>query len=287
MRPQIMHVLVILLVVYVLFALLLWWREPRMIYYPVRDIVQTPADLGWKFEDIWLTDADGTKINGWYVPASTKPAADPSVAQSIILYFHGNAGNVSDRLDKLAILRSLGLDAFIIDYRGYGRSEGAPNEPGTYQDARAAYEWLTQQRHIDPRRIILYGESLGSAIAVDLATTHPVAGVILEEPFASVAAVGQKMFPFMPVRLLVRNKYDTLAKIAAINAPLLLFHSPQDELIPFSQGQQLYTAARAPKTFIELQGPHNEACFTSETIYRTALKDFWDRLSSPRTIEGN
>ncbi len=271
MRRRLMNWLIILLGMYVLFALLLRWREPHMLYYPDRAIRQTPDNLGWKFDDITLTESDGIRINGWLIPALISTSAHPPPT---LLFFHGNAGNISDRLDKLGEFRSLGVDVFIIDYRGYGRSEGAPNEQATYHDAQAAYEYLTKERHIDPRRLVLYGESLGAAVAVDLAAKQPVGGVILEEPFTSVADVGQKLFPFMPLRLLVRNKYDTLSKIASINAPLLIFHSPEDEVIPYPQGRRLLAAAQEPKTFVELHGPHNEAYLTSAPAYRNGLKQF-------------
>lgn len=266
-----MNWLIILLTLYVLFALLLRWREPHMLYYPDRSIEQTPASLGWKFDDITLTASDGVRINGWFIPTPLPTSAHPPLT---LLFFHGNAGNISDRLDKLGEFRSLGADVFIIDYRGYGRSDGTPDEQGTYRDAQAAYEYLTKQRRIGPRRIVVYGESLGSAIAVDLAAKQPAGGVIIEEPFTSVGDVGQKLFPFMPVRLLVRNKYDTLSKIASINAPLLIFHSPEDEVIPFLHGQRLFAAAREPKTFVELHGPHNDAFLASAAAYRNGLQQF-------------
>jgi fermentation-respiration switch protein FrsA (DUF1100 family) len=201
-----------------------------------------------------------------------------------LLFLHGNGGNISHRLEKFVLLHQLGLSTLAIDYRGYGQSEGAANERGTYADAEAALAWLEhrKQRAAPPAPPLLYGESLGSAIAVELATRHPVAGVILEEPLASVAAIGQQVFPFLPVRWLVRNRYDSLSKIGRVKAPLLIFHSPDDEVIPYRHGQQLFAAAREPKTFVNLQGGHNDAFARSWPAYRQALEAFLATLPDHR-----
>ena len=267
-----LNLLIMLALVYVGFALLVVWREPSMIYYPGRAIDLTPDKLGLRFEDVWLTTSDGVRINGWLVPASTN-------AGLTVLFCHGNAGNISDRFEKLEMLRELGVDVFIFDYRGYGRSEGKPSEQGTYRDARAAYDYLTRSMNRDPRTVLLYGESLGSAIVVDLATKVPVAGIIIEEPFTSVADVGQKMLPFLPVRWLARYKYDTLSKIDRINAPLLILHSRDDELFPMSHAERLLASAREPKKLVELRGDHNDAFVISGQAYRSALKEFVSQLS--------
>lgn len=264
-----MHYLILLLAAFALMILWLMWNERRMIYYPSRLLVATPDRWGWSYEDVWLTTADGVRIHGWWLPATNQPSP------LTILLLHGNAGNVSHRQEKLHILRELGVNVLIIDYRGYGRSDGIPNETGTYADARAAYTHLVKTLRLEPKHIVLYGESLGAAVAVQLATETAVGGVILEEPFASVAAMARTMFPFLPVRWLVRNKYDSLSKIGRINAPLLLFHSRDDEIVPFAQGQQLFAAAREPKRFVQLQGGHNEAFLVSAETYRDALKRFF------------
>jgi len=262
-----------LLTLVVVFALWLRWNEPRMIYYPSRQIDQTPELAGLKYEDVTLTTSDGFHINGWFLSAKAERPANLTV-----LLFHGNAGNISHRLDKLAVLRDLGVDTFIIDYRGYGRSEGAPDEPGTYHDARAAYDYLVQQRKVASRSIVVYGESLGSAIAADLATKVGVGGLILEEAFTSIGDVGQKMFPFFPVRWLARNKYDTLAKIPHIKVPLLIFHSRDDEIFSIRHAQRLLAAANNPKQFVELRGHHNDAFLVSADTYHAAIQTFFAGL---------
>ncbi|HUJ70827.1 MAG TPA: alpha/beta fold hydrolase, partial [Verrucomicrobiae bacterium] len=205
-----------------------------------------------------------------------------------VLLFHGNAGNISHRLEKLRILHDLGVNTFIIDYRGYGRSEGTPNEQGTYRDAQAAYEYVVGRARPpgaplpSPRFIIIYGESLGSAIAADLASKQPAGGLILEEAFTSVGDVGQKMFPFLPVRWLVRNKYDTLSKMPRIKVPLLILHSREDELVNIRHAQRLFAAANDPKQLVELHGAHNDAFLVSEPTYRAALQQFLAALSAAR-----
>jgi fermentation-respiration switch protein FrsA (DUF1100 family) len=283
----------LLLIVAVLVAVALWlrWREPHMIFYPTRDVEPTPDKLGLRYEDVWLTTADGVRINGWFLPASgvgrvTSRGAEQTPAEVsgpttlTIFFLHGNAGNISHRFEKFEVFRDLGADVFIIDYRGYGRSEGTPNEQGTYLDAQAAYEYLTGRARPPgaPRSIVVYGESLGAAVAVDLASKVPVRGVVIEEAFTSVGDVGQKMFPFLPVRWLVRNKYDTLNKIGHINAPLLILHSRDDEFFSMRHAERLLAAAREPKQLVELRGGHNDAFAVSAQTYRDALRKFFDGL---------
>jgi len=267
MRRRLMNNIFLLLAGLAVILLFLRWREPRMLYFPDRDMLPAPAGVA----DVWLTTADGVRIHGWWLPAPQAPVT--------ILFLHGNAGNISHRTEKLEMLRALCVNTLIIDYRGYGQSAGTPNEPGTYADARAACDYLTTTLNREPRTVVVYGESLGAAIAVELATRVPVGGVILEEPFTSVGDMAQQMFPFLPVRWLVRNKYDTLRKIDRINAPLLIFHSPTDEIIPYRHGQRLFAAAREPKQFVALRGGHNDAFLVSADIYRAALRDFLARLT--------
>ncbi len=259
-----LHLFLLLLFGLLAFVLILRWREPSMIYYPMREIEGTPDQAGLKFEDVWLTASDGVKIHGWFVPAA-------GTAATTILFLHGNAGNISHRLEKLAIFHKLGAATFIIDYRGYGRSDARqPDEQGTYRDAQAAYDWLVKRGS----PIILYGESLGTAVAVDLAIKVPVAGVIIEEPFTSIADVGQKMFPFLPVRLIAKTKYDSLSKMPKLRAPLLILHSRDDEMFPFSYAERLLAAAPEPKRLVELHGSHNDAFLVSAVVYRQALSEF-------------
>lgn len=259
--------------------LLVWlaWMEPRMIYYPMRTRDQPPAPPGWRIEDVWIRTGDGVRIHGWFVPA---PAA-PGGRRSTVLFFHGNAGHIGHRLEKLAILRDLGADVLIVDYRGYGRSEGRPQEAGLYADARGAYEHLTGARGVAPGTIVLYGESLGSAVASWLAARAEVAGVILEAPFTSVADVGQSMFPFLPVRWVVRNRFDTLARIGRVRAPILVLHSRDDEFFPMWHAERLVEAAGGRARLVPLRGGHNDAFLASEAEYRRALTGFLGERPGP------
>ena len=260
-----------LIIIPLVFVLWLRWSEPRMLYHPTRQIDQLPNQLGFAYDDVTLTAADGVHINGWFLPGRHDP-------RLTILFFHGNAGNISHRFEKFGVFRDLGVDTFGIDYRGYGRSDGQPNEEGTYRDALAAYEYLTQQRHVSPRTIVVYGESLGAAIAADLASKVDVGGLVLEEAFTSTAAVGQGMFPFFPVRWLVRNQYDTLSKMPRVKVPVLILHSRDDEYFNMRHAQRLLAAANEPKQLVELQGGHNDAFLTSATIYHAALQEFFNAL---------
>jgi len=268
MIRRLMNYLILIVLAYVGLCLFIRWREPRMLYYPDRQLVASPRDVGLAYEDVTLTTTDNVTVHGWFVPATA--------ARWTILFLHGNAGNISHRLDKLKLFHDLGANVFALDYRGYGRSAGTPNEAGTYRDAAAALAYLNTRAP----RPILYGESLGTAIAVETALHHPVAGVILEAPFASVADVGQKMFPFLPVRLIVRNRYDTLRKISQVNAPLLILHSRDDEMFASHHAERLFAAARDPKELVELRGGHNDFVFASADTYRAALEKFLAKLDA-------
>jgi hypothetical protein len=254
-------------------VLLLGCYEPRLIYFPARDLDRTPASFGLSFEDVELRTADGELVHGWFLPA-------PTPAPVTVLLLHGNAGNISHRFEKLAVLRDLGADVLIVDYRGYGRSSGRPSETGTYRDADAAYEYLVQTRRIDPRRLVLYGESLGAAVAVDLAARKPVGGLVIESAFSSGVDVGQEMFPFLPARLLVRNRYESVKKIGAVQAPVLILHSRNDEFFGWHHPQRLYDAAREPKRVVELRGGHNDAFLVSSQVYAAALSAFLTRVAA-------
>ncbi len=265
-------ILLAVLAVAALFVLWVRWMEPRMLYYPVRALEATPARLGWRFEEVRLTAVDGTRLHGWLVPANgDSGAVHPRLT---VLLLHGNAGNISHRLDKLAILRDLGVDVLILDYRGYGESEGRPDEAGTYLDARAGYDHLVSTRGLDPRAIVLFGESLGSAVAAHLAAEAEVGGVVLEEPFTSLAEVAQGMFPYLPVRWVIRNRYDTLGRIGRVSAPILVLHSRDDEYFPFRHAERLAAAARKA-TVVELRGGHNDAFLVSGPVYRQSLAEFF------------
>lgn len=263
-------------------AVMVWfglrWFERSNLYFPDRQLVATPAQVGMPFEEVWLTASDGVKIHGWYI--SKRPGGQP--AAPTILFSHGNAGNISHRLDKAARLLQTGADVFLFDYRGYGRSRGRPSESGAYRDAEAVYRYLADSRQLPADRIVLYGESLGAAVAVETATRFPVGGLILEAPFTSTVGMAKLVFPFLPVRWMVREKYDNLAKIPKLKVPLLILHSPQDDIVPFRMGQALYEAAHEPKRLVELIGDHNEGYVDSGEAYPKAITEFFASVGAKR-----
>ncbi|MBI4678371.1 MAG: alpha/beta hydrolase [Elusimicrobia bacterium] len=246
------------------------WFERANIYFPSRTLDMDPASAGLKFEEVRAETADGVAVHGWFV--SDRPESP------VLLFSHGNGGNISMRLDKLMIFRRAGASVLLYDYRGYGKSTGRPSEAGTYADADAVYDWLTRTKGTPPERIVFYGESLGAAVALDSALRHPCAGLIMDSPFTSVVEMGRRLFPFLPVRWMVRFRYDNLSKIARLDVPVLVMHSPQDDIVPFDMGRTLFDAAPQPKTFFEMKGGHNDGFLESGAAYGDAVRSF---LSSP------
>lgn len=265
------HVLGMLLAVYVGLALLLFLFQSKLVFYPQMDrtLSTTPAQIGLPFEEVNLKAADGIELHGWYVPA-VKP-------RGTILFMHGNAGNISHRLDYVAMFHRLGYNTLIFDYRGYGNSSGSPSEQGTYLDAEAAWAYVTQIKHEPACRIALLGESLGGAVAAKMAAQHRPAALVLASSFTSVPDLGQQLYPWLPVRWLAHIRYDTHASLQKAHTPVLVAHSPQDEIIPYAHGQALFAAAREPKTFLELAGGHNDGFIFMREAWGGALHDFLER----------
>lgn len=239
--------------------------ENRVIFYPLKGIEFTPEFVGLAFEDVYLTANDGVKLNGWFIPKDQ--------ASYTILFCHGNAGNIGHRLEKIVLLRKLGLNVFIIDYRGYGRSQGRPSEKGLYLDAQAAYDYLVNQRQIQPEKLVLLGESLGCAAVIDLGARERIGGLIVEGAFTRGRDMAKKIYPFLPAFLFSDN-FNNLAKIKRIGAPKLFIHSKNDEIVPYELARCLYQAARSPKEFAELIGGHNTAFLDSEEKYISAIASF-------------
>jgi fermentation-respiration switch protein FrsA (DUF1100 family) len=252
-------------------ALYLFIMQPRLLYYPDmtgRQLEGTPAAIGLPYEDVALQTTDGVRLHAWFIPAANPRAT--------VLFCHGNAGNISHRLDSIRLLHSLGLQVLIFDYRGYGQSEGRPSEKGTYRDVDAAWQYLVGVRGLPEDRVIIFGRSLGAAIAADLASRTRPAVVILESAFTSVPDMAAGIYPWLPVRLLSRYRYDNLDKVARITRPLLVVHSRQDEIVPFTHGERLFARAREPKQFLEMNGGHNDAFQSSRKAYTLGLKSFLD-----------
>ena len=257
--------------VWFMLALYLYFMQERVVFLshvPGRAIEVTPDVIGLEYTDVDIDTSDGVRLHGWYVSSTG--------ANRTLLFLHGNAGNISHRLDSIAIFNSLGLNVLIVDYRGYGRSGGSTSEQGTYRDAEAAWRYLTDERGIEPSRIIVFGRSLGGAVAAHLAATEAPAAVIVESSFTSAADMAAKLYPFLPVRLLLRLDYPVIDNVEAAKAPVLIVHGRDDEIIPFAMGQELYEAAPQPKAFLELDGDHNGAFVLDRERYVEGLQRFLD-----------
>ncbi len=245
--------------------------QSRLVYFPNmgREFSATPQDAGLEYEEVWLTTSDGERLHAWFVPASQ--------SRGTLLLFHGNAGNISHRMDYLLMLHRRGYSSIIFDYRGYGKSSGRPSEQGTYRDAEAAWRYLTVIRKLEPRRIALLGESLGGAVAAWLASRQAPGALVLASVFTSVPDLGAEVYPFLPVRLLSRFEYDTRAYLKNVQAPVLIAHSREDDIIPYRHGQALFAAAREPKAFLEMRGGHNDSFLFSQEAWVRELGGFLDR----------
>lgn len=242
----------------------------RLVYFPTRvHDAGTPAAIGLAYEDAAVTASDGVRLHGWFVPA---PGPGPAV-----LFLHGNAGNVSHRLDKLALLHGLGASVLLLDWRGYGASEGAPDEPGLTRDAEAGWAWL-RVRTAGGARLVAYGESLGGSLAVHLAAHHAADGLVLEGAPTSILAVAQHHYPWLPVALLLAARYDALGPIAHVRGPILILHARDDAIVPFAMAEALQRAAPAGARLVPLTGGHNDAVALSAAAYRAALAEFFGRL---------
>jgi fermentation-respiration switch protein FrsA (DUF1100 family) len=233
--------------------MILRWFEHSQIYHPDRNLTATGAELGRPFEDVLFKTADGFELNGWFFPADK----DSSRARLAILVCHGNAGNLSNRLDLCEALLQTGVNVFVFDYRGYGRSQGSPSEEGTYLDAQAAHQWL-QRKGFSGQNIVAFGESLGGGVASELALRETLGGLVLQSTFSSMPDIGAEVFPWLPVRLISTIQYATCAKLPRLKVPILVMHSRADELIGFHHAEKNFSAAAEPKLLWELTGAHND-----------------------------
>ncbi|ACK72584.1 phospholipase/carboxylesterase [Gloeothece citriformis PCC 7424] len=255
-------------------ALRLW--QKRLIFHPSSTLDYTPADLGLIYEDVWISvltwEGKREKMHGWWIPSK-------SSSKDVLLYLHGNGVNIGANLGPVEKFHQMGMDVLIIDYRGYGRSEGKfPSESEVYRDAQAAWDYLVLEREIAPENIFIFGHSLGGAVAIDLAVRKPnAAGVIVESSFTSMADVvdHQGIYRFLPAQLLLHQRFDTRSKLRLLRVPLLLIHGTEDRTIPPAMSQVLFDLADVPKQlcFIPLAGHNNVATVGGET-YLQAVESF-------------
>ncbi len=266
---KLVSIAIVVAVVYLLLVILMLLLQSKFLFFPSKDLDYTPGQLGMAFEDVYFSSSDGTGLHGWFIPAESRIGT--------LLFCHGNAGNISHRIESVRIFHDLGFDVLIFDYRGYGQSSGSISEKGTYSDAEAALKHLVEVKNIDQSEIIYFGRSLGGSIAAWLAKEHTPGGLIVESAFTSVNDIAGDVYPFLPVRMISRFKFNTREYLQNVNCPVLVIHSREDELINFKHGRKLFETAGEPKMFLELAGSHNEGFFLSGQHYINGLKDFFDQ----------
>ena len=249
--------------------------DKQLVFFPDREVLSTPGDAGLVYEDVTFTASDGVKLHGWFVPGDGK---------RVIIWFHGNAGNIGHRVENLVLMREqLRVSVFLFDYRGYGNSEGAPSEQGLYLDAEAALEYTKTRSGLEADEgIVYFGRSLGAAVAVELATRYPPRALVLESPFTSIQGMAQKLHPvvskLVPLGLVVQSRFDALAKIGQVRTPVMVLHGDQDDMIPIEMGRELFEAANEPKAFYAIRGAsHNDTYAVGGVPYFDALRAFVNR----------
>ncbi len=242
--------------------------QKKMVFFPESHLAATPESIHLPFEEVWLQTRDQVDVFGWFIPG---PGGHSSPAA---LFFHGNAGNISHRLEQARIIHRLGLACLIIDYRGYGKSRGSPSERGLYLDAAAAWEWLLENKGLQPGSIVVWGRSLGGPVAAWLAANRQPGALIVESSFTSLPELGQKLYPFLPVKLISKLRFPTKTFVQQSGCPVLVVHSPQDEIVPYAFARRLFEAAREPKSFLEISGGHNEGFAVSGQKYVKGVEEF-------------
>jgi len=256
--------------VYAGICLLVFVFQPKLIFMPTRDIIGDPREIGCRFEDVTVKDASGESIHGWFV--------GHEAAKATVVFCHGNAGNISYRLETLQLLHGLGLAVLIFDYPGYGNSSGSPSEQGIDAAADAMWRYLVEQRRLAPEDIIIWGRSLGGAVAVGLAARHSPKALIVESTFTSIGDMAARLYPWLPVRILSRFSFDAASKVATLGFPKLFVHSREDDIVPFALGKRLFEAAAEPKQFVEIEGFHDGGFLESGEKYLTPVRAFLDSL---------
>jgi fermentation-respiration switch protein FrsA (DUF1100 family) len=240
--------------------------ERYFIFFPSQPLLSEPSGWGMDFEDVYFTASDGVELNAWLVTAGE--------GAPMVLWFHGNAGNIADRLDNARLLVERGLSLFMVDYRGYGRSEGRPSEKGINEDGQAAYDYLLS-RSFSAENLVVFGRSLGSTVAVHVASRNRCAGVILESAFTNMADMARQHFPVLPGMGVFKRKFPCIDHISSIDAPILLIHGNEDEIVPYKLGRRLFEAASTGKEFYTIEGAHhNDTYFVGGNEYFDRFEKF-------------
>jgi len=268
----VLKLLLAALACYAALAVVVYLMQARMLYLadlPGRALDGTPADIDVDYQDVSIEASDGIRLHGWFMPGDS---------DRVLLFFHGNAGNISHRLDSIRQFLQLGLSVLIIDYRGYGQSDGRTTEQGIYRDADAAWHYLTETRGTPQERVVVFGRSMGASAAAYLAAHYQPLALIVESSFTSVPDIAGEYYPWLPVRWLSRLRHSTEDFVRKAGSPILVIHSRDDEIVPFRHGEAIFTAAREPKAFLEIRGSHNDAFLRDERNYLDGLRSFLDAL---------
>jgi fermentation-respiration switch protein FrsA (DUF1100 family) len=276
MRRMLGELLIPLGIAYGAVLVLVFVFQSHLVFFPGtgREAVLNPQSYGMRFESVEIRTADGETLAAWWVPAEG--------ARGTVLFFHGNAGNISHRLDYLQMFHRLRYSTLIVDYRGYGMSTGSPSEKGTYLDAEAAWDYARHARLARPEDIVIAGESLGGAVATWLAAKVNPRAVVLLSTFTSVPDLGAQVYWFLPVRLLSRIRYDNRENLKRISAPVFIAHSRDDDVVPYAHGKKLFEAANEPKAFLEMSGGHNDGFIFTRPEWVAALAAFLDSLPAKK-----
>jgi hypothetical protein len=266
-----MRFLLLLALVYLGLVIVFYALQTAMIFPRGGSIWRTPSEppFGWDYEDVML-DVEGETTHGWYIPVES--------ARGTVLFSHGNAGTIADRLESIEVFRDLGLNVFIYDYGGYGNSSGKPSEKRCYADVRVAWKYVTESRGEAPDRVVLFGRSLGAGPTLELAQAVTPGAVVIESAFISTTQMGKELLPFIPVGWFVRHRFDNAKKIGGITSPILVVHSPEDDIIPYRHGQHLFELASEPKAFLEIHGDHNAGWYESGTLYTEGIAKFLEPI---------
>lgn len=253
------------------------WQERTAVFFPTTGLSEDPGRVDLPFEDVSFESTDGVKLHGWYIQGRFPVT---------VLWLHGNAGNIADRLDILKEMTAhLGVSSFIFDFRGYGISEGRPSEKGLYRDAEAAYRWLTENKGVDPDQIVHYGHSLGTTLAVDLAlgAGKDAAGVVLESPFTSAKEMARMLYGGLPVDWLLSLKLDNIGRVGGLAMPVMVIHGEADTTIPFAMGRRVFDAAPEPKRLLAVSGCEHSDCYiVGGESYWEAWREFIELVQNPK-----
>ena len=269
----VLKLILVIAACYGLLVIVVYFMQGRMLYLPNvpgRTLTMTPADMGMDYEDVSIKTADGVTLHGWFIAGRSS---------RVLLFFHGNAGNISHRLDSIRQFQDLGLSVLIIDYRGYGQSEGRPTENGVYRDADAAWRYLREDRATLAGDIIIFGRSLGASVASRLAAQHQPLALIVESSFTSVPDIAKELYPWLPARWLSRLRHATRDYIREVRCPVLVVHSRDDEIIPFHHGEEIFASANEPRTLLAIRGTHNDGFLRDENTYVGGFRTFLAGLS--------